>query len=79
MGLTHPWVCVMHSLRFRAFEAELLETLATCPKQKNGAQRLFQFLERAPAAHKPSKSPRLPGTPRVDHHTDGWSWDDSIK
>ena len=43
-----------------------------------GAQQLFRFLERAPASHKPAKSPWLPGTPRVDPFTDGWYWDNSI-
>ena len=43
-----------------------------------GAQRLFQFLERAPASHKPAKSPWLPGTPKVDPQTDSWYLDDSI-
>jgi hypothetical protein len=43
-----------------------------------GAQQLFQFLERAPAAHKPSKSLWLPGIPRIDPQSDGWYWDDSI-
>ena len=42
------------------------------------AQQPFRFLERAPASHKPAKSPWLPGTPRVDPHTDGWYWDDRI-
>ena len=44
----------------------------------SGAQQLFQFLERAPAAHKPSKSPWLPGIPKIDPQNDGWYWDDSI-
>ena len=43
-----------------------------------GAQRLFQFLECAPASHKPAKSPWLPSTPKVDPQTDSWYWDDSI-
>ncbi|KAN0139130.1 hypothetical protein V8E53_003019 [Lactarius tabidus] len=42
----------------------------------DGAQQLFQFLERAPAVHKPSKSPWLPGVPRIDPHNDRWYWDD---
>ena len=44
----------------------------------SGAKQLFQFLERAPAAHKPLKSPWLPGTPKINPHNDGWYWDDSI-
>ena len=43
-----------------------------------GALCLFQFLERAPASHKPSRRPWLPGIPRLDPHSDGWYWDDSI-
>ncbi|KAN0137714.1 hypothetical protein V8E53_004470 [Lactarius tabidus] len=43
-----------------------------------GAQQLFQFLERAPATHKPLKNPWLPGIPRIDLRSDGWYWDDSI-
>jgi hypothetical protein len=43
-----------------------------------GAQKLLQFLEHAPASHKPSRSPWLPGIPRVDPQSDGWYWDDSI-
>ena len=43
-----------------------------------GAKQLFWFLERAPAAHKPTNSPWLPGTPRIDPRNDGWYWDDLI-
>ena len=43
-----------------------------------GAQQLFQFLEHAPASHKPSCSPWLPGILRLDPHSDGWYWDDVL-
>lgn len=43
-----------------------------------GAAQLYKFLNHAAAMHKPAKPPWLPGTSRMDPHTDGWYWDDSI-
>ncbi|KAF8264275.1 hypothetical protein EI94DRAFT_1871338 [Lactarius quietus] len=44
----------------------------------NGARQLLHFLQRATPAHKPTRTPWLPGVPRLDPTTDGWYWDDTI-